>query len=157
MADPKNVDAMEKRTLVEEGTQFRGSLTSNCPIVVKGRIDGEVDAPSLVVSLSGAVHGRAKVADIRSKGELSGEFDTAAVHLSGTVRDNTIIRAKSIEVKLAPANGKMQVVFGECQLDVGDAPVRADDVRGDAAKRPSPAADPLEPRANGGGTIPPIP
>ena len=156
MADPKNVE-QEKRTLVEEGTQFRGSLTSSCPIVVKGRIDGEIEAPSLVVSLSGAVHGRAKVADIRSQGELSGEFDADNVQLSGSVRDNTVIRAKSIEVKLAPVNGKMQVIFGECQLDVGDAPPRAEDApRGEAGKRTGHGGEAAEPRANGGGTIPPI-
>ncbi len=32
----------------------------------------------------------------------------------GMVKDNTVIRAKSLEVKLAPASGKMQVIFGEC-------------------------------------------
>ena len=66
MADPKNNEAnAEKRTLVEDGTQFKGSLTSTCPIVVKGRIDGEVEAPSLVVSTTGAVHGRARVGEVR--------------------------------------------------------------------------------------------
>jgi cytoskeletal protein CcmA (bactofilin family) len=150
----------EKRTLVEDGTQFKGSLTSTCPIVVKGRIDGEVDAPSLVVSASGAVHGRARVGEVRSQGELSGEFDADTVQLSGTVKDNTVIRAKSIEVKLSPANGKMQVIFGECLLDVGEAPTKAEEIpRGDVAKRasvPSAAEALVEPRANGGGTIPPV-
>jgi hypothetical protein len=40
------------------------------------------------------------------------------------VKDKTIVRAKSLEVKLAAANGKLQVVFGECTLDVGDLPSR---------------------------------
>jgi cytoskeletal protein CcmA (bactofilin family) len=108
-----------RKTLVEEGTQFKGSLTSNCPIEVKGRIEGDVTAPALAVSASGAVHGRVKVGEIRSQGELAGEFDADVVQLSGTVKDNTIIRAKSLEVKLHPAEGKMQVVFGECSLEVG--------------------------------------
>ncbi|MGH7329848.1 MAG: polymer-forming cytoskeletal protein, partial [Polyangiaceae bacterium] len=47
----------QKQTLVEEGTKFKGSLTSSCPIVVRGRIEGDVEAPSLNVSSSGAVHG----------------------------------------------------------------------------------------------------
>jgi hypothetical protein len=50
------------------------------------------------------------------------------------VRDKTVIRAKSLEVKLAAANGKLQVVFGECVLDVGDAPVAAE-----ALERPASA------------------
>ena len=112
--------ASQKQTLVEEGTKFKGSLTSSCPIVVRGRIEGDVEAPSLTVSGSGAVHGKVKVGEMRSQGELAGEFDADIVQLSGTVKDNTVIRAKSLEVKLTPPNGKMQVIFGEVQLDVGD-------------------------------------
>jgi cytoskeletal protein CcmA (bactofilin family) len=112
-------DTRSRKTLVEEGTQFKGSLSSDCPIEVKGRIEGDLSAPALAVSPSGAVHGRIKVGEIRSQGELAGEFDADIVQLSGTVRDNTVIRAKSLEVKLAPVNGKMQVVFGECELEVG--------------------------------------
>jgi cytoskeletal protein CcmA (bactofilin family) len=124
-----------RKTLVEEGTQFKGSLSSNCPIEVKGRIEGDVNAPALSVSASGAVHGRVKVGEIRSQGELAGEFDAEVVQLSGTVKDNTIIRAKSLEVKLNPAEGKMQVVFGECSLEVGSEAPAAD-----AVARPAPEA-----------------
>ncbi|HEY6555760.1 MAG TPA: polymer-forming cytoskeletal protein [Polyangiaceae bacterium] len=112
-----------KQTLIEEGTQFKGSMSSNCPIVVRGRIEGDVESPSLSVSVTGAVHGRAKVGSLRSEGELSGEYDADVVQLSGTVRDNTVIRAKSLEVKLESGPGKMQVTFGECELSVGDSPV----------------------------------
>jgi cytoskeletal protein CcmA (bactofilin family) len=115
MSDPKS----SRKTLVEEGTQFKGGLTSNCPIEVKGRIEGEVNAPALSVSASGAVHGRIKVGEMQSQGELSGEFDADVVQLSGTIKDNTIIRAKSLEVRLSAPNGKMQVTFGECQLEIG--------------------------------------
>jgi len=118
MMDSKN-GTQNRKTLVEEGTQFKGSLSSNCPIEVRGLIEGDVSAPALSVSASGAVHGRVKVGEMRSEGELAGEFDADVVQLSGTIKDNTVIRAKSFEVKLAPANGKMQVIFGECELEVG--------------------------------------
>jgi cytoskeletal protein CcmA (bactofilin family) len=111
--------AQRRRTLVEEGTQFKGAISSDCPIEVRGRIEGEVTAPALSIATSGAVHGHVKVGEIRSEGELAGEFDADVVQLSGTVKDNTVIRAKSLEVKLAPPGGKMQVVFGECELEVG--------------------------------------
>jgi cytoskeletal protein CcmA (bactofilin family) len=111
--------AQRKKTLVEEGTQFKGALSSDCPIEVKGRIEGDLAAPALSVSPSGSVHGRVKVGEIRSEGELAGEFDADLVQLSGTVKDSTIIRAKSLEVKLAAPNGKLQVVFGDCELEVG--------------------------------------
>ncbi len=111
-----------KQTIVEEGTEFKGTLTSTCPIVVRGRIEGEVVTPALSVSEKGAVHGRAKVGTIRSSGELSGEFEADTVELAGRVKDSTIIRAKSIEVKLASEDSRMQVMFGECELNVGELP-----------------------------------
>src|SRR5580658_1130413 len=119
MSDPKDAT---KRTLVEEGTELKGSLTSTCPVLVRGRIEGEVQAPALTVSPSGAVHGRAKVGELGAEGELSGEFDADVVKLSGSVKDRTVIRARSLEVKLASETGKLQVVFGECELEVGEPP-----------------------------------
>jgi hypothetical protein len=65
-----------------------------------------------------------KAGELRSDGELSGEFDVEKVQLAGSVKDNTVIRAKSLEVKLAVSGSKMQVVFGECALEVGDQPSR---------------------------------
>jgi cytoskeletal protein CcmA (bactofilin family) len=125
-----------RKTLVEEGTQFKGSLTSDCPIEVKGRVEGDLTAPALSVSTSGAVHGKVKVSEMKSQGELAGEFDADVVQLSGTVKDNTVIRAKSLEVKLTPANGKMQVIFGECELEVGTEQA-AKDVGKEKEKAPS--------------------
>ncbi len=112
----------EKRTLVEEGTELKGSLTSTCPVLVRGRIEGEVTAPALTVSPSGAVSGRAKVGELQAEGQLSGEFDADSVQLSGKVHDRTVIRAKTLSVQLAAESGKLQVVFGECELAVGDPP-----------------------------------
>lgn len=114
---------MEKKTLVEEGTEFKGSLTSKCPVEVRGRIDGDLNAPSLHVSTSGSVSGKVYVGQLVSQGEIAGEFDADSIQLSGTVKDNTVIRAKTLEVRLSPPSGnKMQVIFGEVALDVGDAP-----------------------------------
>lgn len=115
-----------KRTLVEEGTELQGSLTSTCPVLVRGRIEGEIKAPALTVSPSGAVHGRAKVGELSADGELSGEFDADTVALSGTVKDKTVIKAKTLSVKLASESGKLSVTFGECDLEVGDPPPKSE-------------------------------
>jgi cytoskeletal protein CcmA (bactofilin family) len=138
MSDANAKRADGPRTLVEEGTQFKGSLSSKCPIEVKGRVEGDLQAPSLTVSAKGAVHGKVKVEELFSEGEIAGEFDADVVRLSGVVKDNTVIRAKSLEVKLAPANGgRMQLVFGECALEVGDAPTKdAAVAKGTAADKP---------------------
>ncbi len=105
----------DKRTIVEEGTTFKGTLDSSCPILVNGRVEGELAAPSLSVSATGAVQGKVRVGNLQSQGELCGEFEAERAQLSGVVRNNTVIRAETLEVKLASQSGKMQVVFGECQ------------------------------------------
>ena len=135
-----------RKTLVEEGTQFKGAITSDCPIEVKGRVDGDLAAPALAVSASGAVHGRIKVGEMKSDGELAGEFDADVVQLSGTVKDKTIIRTKSLEVKLAAPNGKLQVIFGECELEVGgEQPAKEQGVKEAAKKDAAPAASAAPP------------
>src|SRR5881394_346302 len=112
----------ERMTLVEEETHLKGSLSSTCPIVVRGKVEGDLTAPLLSVSATGAGHGMVKVDEMVSEGELSGEFEADIVRLSGVVKDKTVVRAKSLEVKLAPANGRMEILFGECVLEVGDLP-----------------------------------
>jgi len=150
-----------RKTLVEEGTQFKGSLTSDCPIEVKGRVEGDLTAPALSVSTSGAVHGKVKVGEMKSQGELAGEFDADLVQLSGTVKDNTVIRAKSLEVKLTPANGKMQVIFGECELEVGsEHPTKEqakDKDKTPSARPPAETAPVLPTETNGSGSVRPPP
>ncbi|HQR39032.1 MAG TPA: polymer-forming cytoskeletal protein [Blastocatellia bacterium] len=125
--------AEAKKTLVEEGTEFRGSLVSKCPVVVSGKIDGEVHAPSLTVSTTGGVYGKVRVGEILSEGEIAGEFDAETVKLSGRVNNNTVIRTKSLEVNLSSDKGKLQVSFGDCVLEVGDEPNKA---MGGGAKPP---------------------
>jgi cytoskeletal protein CcmA (bactofilin family) len=138
MSDARNPlgSATEKRTLVEEGTTFKGSLTSTCPIFVKGGVEGDIQAPSLTVATSGTVSGKVKAGELKSEGSIAGDFDVEKVQLSGTVKDNTVIKAKTLEVKLTVPSSKMQVVFGEVELEIGDAPSREklEGKREDAAK-----------------------
>jgi len=124
-----------KKTLIEEGTEFKGTLTSTCAIVVMGRVEGDMKGPSVEVTETGVLSGKAKVTELRSRGELSGEFDAEIVELSGRVRDKTVIRAKSLEVSLQRAEGGIQMVFGDCELAVGEAPDKARAVREATAGR----------------------
>lgn len=131
-----------KETLIEQGTTFRGSFASDCPIVVRGRIEGEISAPSLVVSKTGAVAGKVKVKEMRSEGELSGEYDADSIYLSGAVKDKTVLRARSLEVRLTPERGRMQLVFGECEIDVGDLPTKEESIAQARSAFEQPAAEP---------------
>lgn len=141
MMDSSNSNGRQRRTLVEEETEFKGTMTSKCPIAVMGRVDGEIEAPSMHVSPSGSVAGTLKVKELHSEGELAGEIDADSVHLSGRVKDGTVIRAKSLEVKLNRDVGKMELVFGECELSVGDEPNK------EAAVEAAKASEPAEAKA----------
>jgi cytoskeletal protein CcmA (bactofilin family) len=112
----------QKQTTVEEGTEFKGTLSSTCPVVVRGVLDGEIKAPSLTIATTGTVVGNVRAQRIHSEGVLAGNVDADEVSLSGSVRSHTVIRAKALEVKLARDNGKLEVTFGECTLEVGDEP-----------------------------------
>ena len=111
-----------KHTLVEEGTEFKGTMSSSCPIVVMGKVEGDVAGPVIHITPSGVVAGVVKVKDLHSAGELAGEVEAETVQISGRVRDRTVIRARSLEVSLNVTKGGMQVVFGECELAIGDEP-----------------------------------
>lgn len=115
---------MNRLTVVEEGTEFRGSMTSSCSVIVKGKIAGDLTSPALTVTPSGVVSGKVKVGTLASQGEIAGEFEAEHAHLSGRVSDATIVRAKTLEVKLT-SEGRMTVTFGnETKLDVGEEPER---------------------------------
>ena len=116
---------VKKRTLIEDGTEFKGTLTSTCPIVVQGRVEGDLTGPSVEVTETGVLSGKAKVTELRSRGEIGGEFDAKVVELSGRVRDQTIVRAESLEVSLKRDAGRIEMVFGDCELAIGDAPDKA--------------------------------
>jgi cytoskeletal protein CcmA (bactofilin family) len=112
-----------KQTVLEEGTEFEGSIRSQCPITLSGSVRGDITAPALTITLTGSVHGQVKVSNLKSEGEIAGEINAENVELSGHVSDQTTIRASSLQVKLSQngSGGKLQVTFGNCDLDVGDA------------------------------------
>src|SRR5437763_11085431 len=96
MSDPKT-----KRTLVDEGTELTGTIRSQVPIVVLGKIDGDVSGPSITVAPGGILAGKIKVKELTSEGEVAGEIDAESVKLSGRVRDKTVIRSRTLQVSLA--------------------------------------------------------
>jgi cytoskeletal protein CcmA (bactofilin family) len=136
----KNALPTGKHTLVEEGTEFKGTMSSNCPIVVMGKVEGDVAGPEIHVSPTGVIAGNVKVKELRSDGEVAGEVEAETVRISGKVRDKTVIRARTLEVSLATTKGGMQVVFGECELAVGDEPNKDAAVAAATAPATQPAA-----------------
>jgi len=139
-----------KHTLVEEGTEFKGTMSSNCPIVVMGKVEGDVAGPVIHVSATGVVAGNVKVKELRSEGEVAGEVEAEVVRISGRVRDRTVIRARALEVSLSTTKGGMQVVFGECELNVGDEPSKEAAITAATAPPSAQATAPAEPSKKGG-------
>ncbi|HKZ02285.1 MAG TPA: polymer-forming cytoskeletal protein [Pyrinomonadaceae bacterium] len=115
-----------KQTIVENGTEFEGTVRSKCPIVVSGQLKGEVSAPTLTLTPEGSIHGKVKAKQLKSEGSLGGEIEADSVELSGSISDDTVIRATSLEVKLSQSEGnKLRVSFGNCELHVGDTTTKA--------------------------------
>jgi cytoskeletal protein CcmA (bactofilin family) len=134
----KNGLPTTKHTLVEEGTEFKGTLSSKHPIVVMGTVEGDISGPSIHVTNSGVVAGNVKVKELRSSGEIAGDVEADAVHISGRVRNQTVIRARSLEVSVKSETG-IQVVFGECELAIGDAPNKEAAIAAATAQPAAPA------------------
>ena len=109
------------KQIVEAGTEFEGVLRSQNPVVVSGQLTGEVNAPALTLTNEGSVVGKVKVSQLKSCGTLGGEIDAESVELSGCVTDDTVIRSKSLEVRIEDSeedNGRTS--FGNCELYVGN-------------------------------------
>ena len=60
-----------------------------------------------------------EVKRLRSEGVISGDIRADSVELSGKVKDDTVIQAKTLEVKLDQPDSGLRVSFGNCQLNVG--------------------------------------
>jgi cytoskeletal protein CcmA (bactofilin family) len=153
MASSDKTQTQIKQTTVEEGTELRGTLHSRCEVVVRGVVDGDLTAPSVVVSPTGTVVGNVKADCIRSEGVLAGHVDANEVYLSGSVRSDTVIRAKTLEVKLQRQNDKLEVTFGACVLEVGADPAASavDAPRPPAPEAGTPGVQELEPNTEANG------
>jgi hypothetical protein len=121
---PQQSTKGDKHTLIEQGTEFKGTMKSTCAVVVNGSLEGDLSAPELDVTATGRVQGNIKAERLSSRGVLSGNIDAGDLFLSGSVGSKTVIKAKNLEVKLSPEQGRMELTFGECTLDVGDEPTK---------------------------------
>jgi cytoskeletal protein CcmA (bactofilin family) len=141
-------DASTRTTVVEEGTSLTGTLTASGPVQVLGRVDGDITGPTVEVAASGVITGTVKATMLRSRGELSGHFEADDIELAGRVLDETVIRAKALQVTFGGDSG---MVFGACELEIGEAPDKTRALReANAVRRPrqteapAPAPDPVK-------------
>jgi cytoskeletal protein CcmA (bactofilin family) len=135
---PQQATKSDKHTLIEQGTEFKGTMKSSCPVVVNGRLEGELSAPELDITATGVVLGKIKAERLSSRGNLSGNIDAGDLFLSGSVGNKTTIKAKNLEVRLSPDQGRMELTIGECSLEVGDEPSK--ERRVEPSLKPQPSA-----------------
>jgi cytoskeletal protein CcmA (bactofilin family) len=112
----------DKQTLVEEGTEFTGTMRARCKVVVRGSMDGELEAPAVEVAEGGTMTGSVKAKSVHARGILAGSVEADEISLAGVVRSNTVIRAKTLSVNLASEEGRLEVTFGDTVLEVGEMP-----------------------------------
>ena len=110
----------EKQTLVEEGTEFTGTMRARCKVVVRGSMDGELEAPAVEVTEGGTMTGSVKAERVDSRGVLAGSVEADEISLAGVVRSDTVIRARTLSVNLSSEAGRLEVTFGDTVLEVGD-------------------------------------
>ena len=55
----------------------------------------------------------------RGPQQIEGTFEATSIRLSGVVRDDTVLRAKTLEVRLSAEEG-LTVAFGRTRLEVGE-------------------------------------
>ena len=114
MADSIRAVAPEElATIVEEGSEFRGNFTSSRPIIVNGRIEGDVRAPAVMVTNSGAIQGNVEAKTISCRGSAAGVLDADTIELSGAIAQNTVIRAQRLNLNIVSTSGKIELAFGQ--------------------------------------------
>lgn len=101
------------RTVVEEGTRFRGVISSQHAVLVQGDVEGEVTGPHVTIGKGGSVNGKVATNALESAGSISGQFDVGVAQLTGTVAKTTVIRASTLDVNLTAERGKLQLTFAK--------------------------------------------
>jgi cytoskeletal protein CcmA (bactofilin family) len=163
MSETSNGRTVGKRTLVDEGTELKGTINSTCPVVVAGRVEGDISGPAVEIAEKGFVSGTVKAAEVISRGEIFGQIEAENLELSGKIRDGTVIRARSLDIKVGRQGPREPIQFGECELCIGDEPNKAAAIAkamssSGVAVNPEPEAetpaDPRQVRRPGGGIQP---
>ena len=101
----------EPTTIVAEGTHFRGDFNSRCPMIVNGRIEGDVKAPAVTVTPSGALQGKVEAKRISCSGSVAGVLEADAIELSGAIARDTIVRAQRLNLDVESTSGRIEIAF----------------------------------------------
>ena len=99
--------------LVGEGTHCRGEFASRHPVIVHGRIEGDVKAPTVTVTASGALQGRIEAKTISSTGSVAGVLEADSIELTGAIAQDTIVRAQRLSLDVESTTGRIELAFNQ--------------------------------------------
>lgn len=100
-----------QQTLVDVGTTLKGAISSTCPVVVNGSIEGDLEVPELTISPGGSVRGSVVAKRVSSQGTLAGKVTAEQVRVSGTVLPDTSIEAEQLDITLDGQGKALQLTF----------------------------------------------
>lgn len=109
-------------TCIKRGTEIRGSLKADTPVLVEGYFEGQLEAPELTIAEGAKVRGTVRAGRMRCSGTIAGSLDAHDLALSGRVLPDTIIRADSLLVQAPPLGAPHELILGECLIEAGPDP-----------------------------------
>lgn len=112
----------EQITTIANGSAIKGSIKSQCNVVIDGHMEGDVEAPLVRISASGTLIGNVSANSIESFGSISGEMHASKFVLNGRIEKDSKIIADSIEFSDAEADQSVGITLGECEIYVGEIP-----------------------------------
>ena len=83
---------------VSEDVRITGSISSSKPIMMLGRLDGNVEAKSIHVTATGVVNGDIKADDLKIDGTVIGTIIAAQVHVTASAEIKGKIRCNGITI-----------------------------------------------------------
>lgn len=112
MDDKDDKKPQGPRTVVDDGTNLKGTINSSCPVLVQGTVEGAVEAPSVTVSATGSIAGKVTTEKLRSIGKIAGDYDVKDAQIAGAVEKNTHVKAETLHLKLNATDHRIQLTFG---------------------------------------------
>jgi cytoskeletal protein CcmA (bactofilin family) len=103
----------EPTTIVEEGTRFRGEFASRHPVIVHGRVEGDVKAPTVTVMPSGTLQGKIEAKTISSTGSVGGVLEADSIELTGAIAQDTVVRAQRLSLDVESTTGRIELAFNQ--------------------------------------------
>jgi len=105
---PAPAAAGDRRSVLAEGLQLDGQVTSKGPVEISGRLVGSVSAPDVLITQSGALEGEVLALNLTVLGTVTGTISARSVSLAEGAKAEGDITYQQISIELnAEFDGKL--------------------------------------------------